>query len=176
VAWLAAGLRRWVWPQESWPSFLRKGDELGLFAHMDRARLGRSRLVIMLKKEVPGATNILLDLISNWPVMSFLSAESFEQGFGPIEQTTLVKLLRELDRRCAEVSRSAELVTAKGKAKGGRNKPLAPQQIDEKLACASAIAVAWELARGEPPGPLTAPVKPLKSSLRWDLPQSASSI
>ncbi len=154
VEWLADGLRSWIWPQERWPEGARKfGSDLGMFADMARVRWSRARLVKVLKETLPSAANTIIDMLRDWALMRFLGAESLGPGFGPLEQVALFNLLHEMRRRCGEASRFSELVSADGKAKAGRNRALAPGQIDEKVACASTVAVAWKFARGQPPGP-----------------------
>jgi hypothetical protein len=50
VAWLADGIRLWVWPQERYPPAARKyGHGLGLFADMGRIRWSRARLLKALR-------------------------------------------------------------------------------------------------------------------------------
>jgi hypothetical protein len=153
VEWLADGIRSWVWPQERWPQGVRDfGSGLGMFAEMARVRWSRARLLKALKETLPNAANTLSDMLADWPLMRFLTDEPLGPGFGPLEQVALAKLLHEICRRCGEASRLSEIVSADGKAKAGRNKALAPGQVDEKSACASTVAVAWKFARGELPG------------------------
>jgi hypothetical protein len=53
VAWLADGIRLWVWPQERYPPAARKyGHGLGLFADMGRIRWSRARLLKALRVSV----------------------------------------------------------------------------------------------------------------------------
>jgi hypothetical protein len=154
VEWLADGLRAWIWPQERWPETARKfGSGLGMFADMARVRWSRARLVKTLKETLPSAANTLTDILGDAALVGFLTAEPLGPGFGPLEQVALAKLLHEIRRRCREASQFSELVSENGKPKAGRNRVLAPGQIDEKVACASAVAVAWKLTRGKPLGP-----------------------
>jgi hypothetical protein len=154
VEWLADGIRGWIWPQEKWPRGTREfGSGLAMFADMGRVRWSRARLLKALKETLPSAANTLTDMLADWPLMRFLTVEPLGPGFGPLDQVALVKLLHEIRRRCREASRFSEIVTADGKPKAGRNRALAPGQIDEKVACASTVAVAWKFARGTLPGP-----------------------
>ena len=154
VAWLADGIRLWVWPQERWPQSARKyGSGLGMFADMGRIRWSRARLLKALRETLPNAANTLSDMLGDFALFQLLTAEALGPGFGHPERATLGGLLREIRRRCDEASRLPELTSADGKAKAGRSRVLAPQQIDEKVACASAVAVAWKFTRGKTPGP-----------------------
>jgi hypothetical protein len=154
VEWLADGLRGWIWPQERYPPAARKyGHGLGLFADMARIRWTRATLIEALTKKLPSAADTLTDLMADWALFSFLTDERLGPGFGPHERIALGNLLHEIRRRCRQVSQFPELVSKDGKPKAGRNRVLAPGQVDEKVACASTIAVAWRFARGKPLGP-----------------------
>ncbi len=153
--WLASGVRNWIWPQERWPSSLRKsGSELGMFAALANMQWLRVDLVKKLSDEVPQAVNTLSELLANWPLMKFLDGERLGPGFGPHEQVILAQLLFELRRRCAEVTRFPELLSD-GKPNPGRSRALAPGQVDAKAVCASTVVVAWKFIHGKPPGPRT---------------------
>ena len=154
VEWLADGLRYWVWPQERWPAGAEKlgGSRLGMFADMARIRWPRARLVKVLKETLPSAVDTIRDSLSDWALMSILG-DSLGPGFGPLNRVALGNLLFELRRRCGEAARLSEFVSADGTARPGRTKALAPGQVDEKVACASAVVVAWRCARGKPLGP-----------------------
>jgi len=154
VEWLADGLRAWVWPQERHPPRARKyGSGLGMFADMARVRWSRARLLKALTKTLPSAANTIDDLLRDWALFSFLTDERLGPGFSALERVALGNQLHEIRRRCVQVSQFPELVSKDGKPKAGRNKVLAPGQVDEKVACASTVAVAWKFARGKPPGP-----------------------
>jgi hypothetical protein len=154
VVWLSDGLRAWIWPEERWLPRARKFDAgLGTFAAMAGMRWSRARLIKHLKRGLPGATNTFGRMLADWALMRFLTDDRLGAGFGGQEQVALATLLHEIRRRCDQASRFPELVTPEGKAKRGRNKALAPGQIDEKAACAAAVIVAWRLARGKSPGP-----------------------
>jgi hypothetical protein len=154
VAWLAEGLLRWVWPQERYPPGARKfGRGLGMFADMRHVRWSRAKLHKALSTTLPNAAETVSDLLSDFALFQLLTEERLGPGFGPLERVTLGNLLHEIRRRCAEASQSPELVSRNGKPKAGRNKALAPGQIEEKVACASAIVIAWTFARGKAPGP-----------------------
>jgi hypothetical protein len=154
VDWLADGLRAWIWPEERWPSGARKfGSGLGTFAAMAGMRWSRAELIKHLKKDLPNAAGALSKMLADWALMCFLTDDRLGAGFGPEQQVALATLLHEIRRRCDGASRFPELVTPQGKAKPGRNKALAPGQIDEKAACAAVVMVAWKVARGKSPGP-----------------------
>jgi hypothetical protein len=154
VEWLADGLRSWIWPQERWPQAARKrGHGLGMFADMVRVRWSRARLHKALKVTLPSAADTLTDLLADWALFSFLTDERLGPGFGPLDRVALGNLLHEIRRRCRQASQFPDLVSEDGKPKAGRNRALAPGQIDEKVACASAIAAAWRFTRGKPLGP-----------------------
>ena len=152
VGWLAAGLRQWVWPQERTPVRHRSQPELGFFASIAEGRWSRKRLIQVLGKTLPEAAQKVSELTSDFAVSSYLTDKQFGVGFDSLHMVHLSGLLYEMRRRCEAVSLSPDLISAKGKAKAGRNKTLAPDQVDEKVACASAVDVAWKLVRGEPPG------------------------
>jgi hypothetical protein len=152
VSWLAVGLRQWVWPQERTPTRLRKGTELGFFASIAEGRWSRKRLLRVLEKTLPDTSKKVSELASDFAISSYLTDKQFGEGFDRVQIVHLCNLLFELRRRCEAVSLSPDLVSARGKAKAGRSKTLAPDQVDEKVACASAISVAWKFTRGEPPG------------------------
>jgi hypothetical protein len=128
------------------------GSGLGMFADMARVRWSRAPLLKALKETLPNAANTLTEMLADWPLMRFLSVEPLGAGFGPLEQVALGKLLHQIYRRCGEASRLSEIVSADGKVKAGRNKALAPGQVNERVACASTLAIAWKFARGELPG------------------------
>ncbi len=154
IEWLADALRLWIWPQERWPQSEQKyGSGLGMFADMARIRWPRARLLKALRETLPDAANTLSEMLADFALFQYLTAEVLGPGFGPLERVTLGKLLHEIRRRCSEASRFSELASEDGKAKAGRSRVLAPQQIDEKVACASTVAVAWKFTRGKPPGP-----------------------
>ncbi len=167
VEWLADGLRCWVWPQEGWPAGAEKlgGSRLGMFADMARIRWPRARLVKVLKETLPGAADTISNLLSDWALMNILGS-SLGPGFGPLDRVTLHNLLFELRRRCGEAAKLPQFVSSDGNARPGRTKALAPGQVDEKVACASAVAVAWKLVRDEPPGPRARAVLDRLESLR----------
>ena len=97
IDWLADGLRSWIWPQERWPSRARRfGSGLGMFADMRRVRWSRAQLTKLLTKTLPTAANTINEMLGDWAVVRFLSAESLGLGFGPREQVMLVTLLREM--------------------------------------------------------------------------------
>jgi hypothetical protein len=152
IAWLATGLRQWVWPQEGIPPSLRSELELGFFASIAEGRWSRKRLVKVLGKTLPDAIGKVSELTSDFAVSSYLTDRQFGAGFDFLQLAQLSGLLHEIRRRCEAVSLSSDLISSPGKAKAGRNKTLAPEQVDEKVACASAVDVAWRLARGAPPG------------------------
>jgi hypothetical protein len=152
VGWLAAGLRQWVWPQEGTPASLRSQPELGFFASIAEGRWSRKRLIRVLRKTLPDATKKVSELTSDFAVSSYLTDRQFGVGFDFLQIVHLSGLLHEIRRRCEAVSLSPDLISSPGKAKAGRSKTLAPDQVDEKVACASAVDVAWKFARGEPPG------------------------
>jgi hypothetical protein len=154
IDWLADGLRAWVWPQERHPPSTRKyGSGLGMFADLARIRWSRAELLETLKETLPSAAKTIDDMLRDWALFSFLTDERLGLGFGPLDRVTLGSLLDEIRRRCAQASQFPELVSEDGKPRAGRNKALAPGQVDEKVACASTVVVAWRLARGKPPGP-----------------------
>jgi hypothetical protein len=154
VEWLGDGLRAWIWPQERYPQAARKyGHGLGMFADMARVRWSRARLLKALKQKLPSAANTVTDMLADWALFGFLTDERLGPGFGPLDLVTLSKLLHEIRRRCGQASQFPELVSEDGKPKAGRNKALAPGQIDEKVACASVVVVAWKFTRGKPLGP-----------------------
>jgi hypothetical protein len=152
VGWLAAGLRQWVWPQERTPVRLRSQPELGFFASIAEGRWSRKHLIRVLGKTLPDATQKVSELTSDFAVSSYLTDRQFGVGFDSLQMVHLSGLLHEIRRRCEAVSLSPDLISARGKAKAGRNKALAPDQVDEKVACASAVDVAWRFARAELPG------------------------
>jgi hypothetical protein len=156
VGWLTYALRFWIWPQEKLPAGMRQkyGPGLGMFAALADIRRGRSEVVESLTKTLPAAAKTIIALTSDWALRQFISDPALGTGFGPLDHVTLVQLLHELRRRCDEASRSSELVTGNRKARAGRNKALAPGQVDEKVACAATVMVAWKCVRGgELPGP-----------------------
>lgn len=154
IEWLAYGLRAWVWPQERQPPNARKyGSGLGMFADLARVRWSRAQLLEALKETLPSAAKTIDDMLRDWGLFSFLTDERLGSGFGPLDRVALGSLLHEIRRRCAQASQFPELVSKDGKPKAGRNKALAPGQVDEKVACASTVVVAWKFARGKPPGP-----------------------
>ena len=154
VEWLADGLRGWIWPQERYPPAARKyGHGLGLFADIARVRWSRAKLLKALTKTLPSAADTLTGLMADWALFGFLTDERLGAGFDHQQRTALANLVHEIRRRCRQASQFPELVSEGGKPKAGRNKVLAPGQIDEKVACASAVAAAWKFTRGTPPGP-----------------------
>jgi hypothetical protein len=152
VGWLAAGLRQWVWPQEGTPTSLRREPELGFFASIVEGRWSRKRLVQVLGKTLPDAIEKVSALTSDFAVSSYLTDKQFGVGFDFRQLAQLSGLLHEIRRRCEAVSLLPELISSPGNAKAGRSKTLAPDQVNEKVACASAVDVAWRFARGEAPG------------------------
>jgi hypothetical protein len=154
IEWLADGLRGWIWPQERYPSAARKyGHGLGMFADIARVRWSRAKLLKALTKTLPRAADTLTNLMADLTVFAFLTDERLDRGFGSHERIALGNLLHEIRRRCHQASRFPELVSEDGKPKAGRNKVLVPGWIDEKVACASAVAVAWKFTRGKALGP-----------------------
>lgn len=154
VVWLAGGLRAWIWPQERHPPAARKyGHGLGLFADIERVRWPRARLLKALTKKLPRAADTIRELMADMTVFDFLTDSRLGQGFGPLDRVTLGNLLHEIRRRCLQASQFPELVSKDGKPKAGRNKVWAPGWVDGKVACASAVAVAWKFTRGDPLGP-----------------------
>jgi hypothetical protein len=142
------GLRR-----DNPPAARKYGHGLGLFADIARVRWSRAKLLKALTKTLPNAADTLTGLMADWALFGFLTDERLAPGFGPHERIALGNLLHEIRRRCHQASRFPELVSEDGKRKAGRNRVLAPGQIDEKVACASAVAAAWKFTRGKPPGP-----------------------
>ena len=71
-------------------------------------------------------------------------------GLRTSQSVHLLSLLHEVKRRSEAVSRFRAFISESGKTKAGRNRPLAPDQIDERVACASAIKVARQLLTEEP--------------------------
>jgi hypothetical protein len=158
VGWLSYGLLFWIWPQERRPAAARgkNGSGLGMFADFARMRRGRAEVLRALTKTLPRAAKKLEDLTSDWTLRQFLVDDALGPGFGPLDHVSLITLLREICRRGMEASRSPDLVAPSGKAKAGRNRALAPGQVDEKVACAATVMVAWKIVRGgETPGPQT---------------------
>ena len=151
VEWLAAGLRNWVWPQERWPTILRnpKSDR-GMFKTMAEARWSRSKLIKALGETLPEAVDILSDLLKDFAFFSFIADEQLGINFGPLQHVNLLGLLYEVKRRSEAVSRYPAFVSDSGKTKAGRSIPLAPDQIDGRVACASAVKVAREMLTEEP--------------------------
>ena len=151
VEWLAAGLRNWVWPQEQWPTFLRdpKADR-GMFKSMAESRWSRSKLIKGLGETLPEAVDTLSDLLTDFAFFSFISDQQLGRDFGPLQRSDLLSLLREVKSRSQAISRYPAFVSESGKTKAGRNIPLAPDQIDERVACASAVNVAREMLTEEP--------------------------
>ncbi|MGC2783839.1 MAG: hypothetical protein WA397_08390 [Roseiarcus sp.] len=126
-----------------------------MFADLARVRVrwSRAQLLEALKETLPSAAKTIDDMLRDWGLFSFLTDERLGSGFGPLDRVALGSMLHEIRRRCAQASQFPELVSKDGKPKAGRNKVLAPGQVDEKVACASTVAVAWKFARGKPPGP-----------------------
>jgi hypothetical protein len=151
VEWLAAGLRYWVWPQERWPTKLRdpKSDR-GMFKSMAEARWSRSKLIKRLGEALPEAVDTLSDLLKDFAFFSFIADQQLGRDFGPVQGGHLLGLLYEVKRRSEAVSRYPAFVSESGKTKAGRNIPLAPDQIDERVACASAVNVTRAMLTEEP--------------------------
>jgi hypothetical protein len=151
VEWLAAGLRNWVWPQERWPTFLRNPEsDRGMFKSMTEARWSRSKLIKALGETLPEAVDTLSDLLKDFAFASFIADEQLGRDFGPLQRVHLLGLLHEVKRRSQAISRYPAFVSESGKTKAGRNIPLAPDQIDERVACASAVNVAREMLTKAP--------------------------
>jgi hypothetical protein len=151
VEWLARGLRNWVWPQEGWPQKLRSPQsDLGMFQSMAQGRWSRAELIKALRDTVPQAAETLSDLLRDFALSNFLTDEQLGTDFGPLQRVHLLSLLHEVKRRSEAVSRFRAFISESGKTKAGRNRPLAPDQIDERVACASAIKVARQLLTEEP--------------------------
>ena len=151
VEWLAAGLRNWVWPQERWPTSLRNPtSDRGMFKTMAEARWSRSKLIKGLGETLPEAVDTLSDLLRDFAFFSFISDPQLGGDFGPLQRVHLLSLLHEVKRRSEAVSRYPAFVSESGKTRAGRNIPLAPDQIDERVACASAVNVAREMLTEEP--------------------------
>lgn len=151
VEWLAAGLRNWVWPQERWPMKLRDQKyDSGMFKSMAEARWSRSKLIKRLGKTLPEAVDTLSELLRDFAFFSFIADQQLGVDFGPVQGGQLLSLLHEVKRRSEAVSRYPAFVSESGKTKAGRNIPLAPDQIDERVACASAVNVAREMLTEEP--------------------------
>ena len=151
--WVAACLRDWMWPQEKTPVRLRNQPELGFFKYMVESRWSRKELLSIFKEKIPHASGQISELLRDFAVASYLTDEQFGVGFDFVQITQIHVLLHELKRRCEAISQSTCLVSDDGKARAGRGITLAPDQVDERVACASAVAVAWKFVRGEYPGP-----------------------
>ena len=178
VEWLADGLRGWIWPQERYPPVARKyGHGLGMFADIARVRWSRAKLLKALTKTLPRAADTLTDLMGDWALFGFLTDERLGPGFGAHERIAIGSLLHEIRRRCHQASWFPELVSEDGKPKAGRNRVLAPGQIDEKVACASTVAAAWKFpAESRSVRELSKPLKPLTSCSTWEWLRRAASI
>jgi hypothetical protein len=151
VEWLAAGLRDWVWPQERWPPSLRnEKDDRGMFKMMADARWSRSRLIKALGETLPQAIDTVSNLLRDSAFFSFIADEQFGVNFGALDRVSLFGLLYEVKRRSEAVSHDPAFVSERGKTKAGRNIPLAPDQVDERVACASAVEVARKMLAEEP--------------------------
>ena len=107
----------------------------------------------MFRSRLREATKTVSDLIGDFAIASYLTDARYGVGFDALQLSHLHTLLCEIRRRSESIARSPDLVTGGGKAKAGRTTPLAPDQVDEKVACASAVAVAWKFVRGKRPGP-----------------------
>ena len=153
VGWLALGLRDWVWPQEGAVPRFPRADRARFFRnHRRRPLVAETLFASSAQKTLPDASKRVSELANDFAISSYLTDKQFGKESMFFRSLRLHSLLHELTRRCGAVRLSPDLVSASGKAKSGRNNSLAPDQVDEKVACASAIGIAWEFARGEPPG------------------------
>ena len=73
--------------------------------------------------------------MADWALFGLLTDERLGPGFDHQQRTALASLVHEIRRRGRQASQFPELVSEGGKPKAGRNKVLAPGQIDEKVAC-----------------------------------------
>jgi hypothetical protein len=101
-------------------------------------------------KTLPEAVDTLSDLLKDFAFASFIADEQLGRDFGPLQRVHLLGLLHEVKRRSQAISRYPAFVSESGKTKAGRNIPLAPDQIDERVACASVVNVAREMLTEEP--------------------------
>ncbi len=157
VGWLSYALLFWIWPQiRSPPAMSEKfGPNFGMFESLARVRHGRADVVRALTTTLPAATAKVIELLRDPVYRHFIFDPALGPRFGPLDYATLLQALDLVCVRARKASQSPELITAAGKAKPGRNKVLTPGQLDEKVACAATVRVAWKFVRGNWPGPRT---------------------